>query len=140
MIYTGKDFSIIDFEGEPARPLNQRRRKHSPLTDVAGMVRSFSYAAHSALLEYGTANAEGVGILKPWLEVWRGYVGAAFVKSYLETAGEADFIPRDREDLLLMLNAFLMEKAIYELGYELNNRPEWVGIPLIGIKDILDKR
>ena len=62
------------------------------------------------------------------------------MKSYLETAGEADFIPRDREDLLLMLNAFLMEKAVYELGYELNNRPEWVGIPLMGIKDILDKR
>jgi maltose alpha-D-glucosyltransferase/alpha-amylase len=140
VLYTGKDFSIIDFEGEPARPLNQRRRKRSPLTDVAGMVRSFSYAAHSALLEYGTANAEEAGILKPWLEVWRGYVSAAFVKSYLETAGEADFIPGDREDLILLLNAFLMEKAIYELGYELNNRPEWVGIPLGGIKDILDKR
>ena len=140
VLYTGKDFHIIDFEGEPARPLNQRRRKRSPLTDVAGMIRSFSYAAHSALLEHGAANAEQSGILKPWLEVWRCYVCAAFVKSYLETAGDAVFIPRGRENLMILLNAYLLEKAVYELGYELNNRPEWVEIPLSGIKDILDKR
>jgi maltose alpha-D-glucosyltransferase / alpha-amylase len=138
VLHTGKDFMIIDFEGEPSRTLGERRAKRCPLTDVASMIRSFSYAAHSALLSHATIRREDVAILEPWIESWHKYVSALFLESYLETAKNAPFLPKNEEDLKILLKAFLLEKAIYELGYELNNRPDWVGIPLKGIKDILD--
>ncbi|MEJ2721342.1 MAG: hypothetical protein P8181_09410 [bacterium] len=138
VLYTGKDFVIIDFEGEPARTLNERRRKHSPLTDVAGMIRSFSYAAHSALMKHAAMRPSDTETLRPWMGVWESDMSAAFLRSYLETAGDAPFIPEDREALGILLEVFLLEKAVYELGYEINNRPGWVGIPLKGIRRILD--
>ncbi len=139
VLHTGKDFVIIDFEGEPARTLTERRRKRSPLTDVAGMIRSFAYAGRSALMEHSDMRAEDAEILEPWMEVWLSYVCAAFVKSYLDTAGAAPFVPEDPEDIDRLLKAFLLEKAVYELGYELNNRPDWAAIPLQGIRDVLDE-
>ncbi len=138
VLHTGKDFIIIDFEGEPSRTLGERRAKRCPLTDVASMIRSFSYAAHSALLSRASIRREDVAILEPWIESWHKYVSALFLESYLETAKNAPFLPKNKEDMNILLKAFLLEKAIYELGYELNNRPDWVGIPLKGIKDILD--
>jgi maltose alpha-D-glucosyltransferase/alpha-amylase len=137
VLHTGKDFVIIDFEGEPSRTLGERRAKRCPLTDVASMIRSFSYAAHSALLNHSTLRREDLPILEPWIEAWHKYVSALFLQSYLKTAENAPFLPKNKEDLKILLEAFLLEKAIYELGYELNNRPDWVGIPLKGIKDIL---
>lgn len=138
VLYTGNDFVIIDFEGEPERTLSERRLKRSPLRDVAGMIRSFHYAAHNAILKYSSIRLEDIPVLEPWTDLWYKYVGGTFLRSYLNTAGKAPFIPENKEDLEIMLKAFLLEKAVYEIGYELNNRPEWVMIPMKGIKHLLE--
>jgi maltose alpha-D-glucosyltransferase/alpha-amylase len=137
VLYTGKDFVIIDFEGEPARELTERRLKRSPLRDIAGMVRSFHYAAYMALLKEASLRSEDIPVLEPWTDLWYRYVSGVFIRSYLETVGNAPFIPAEKKELEIILNAFLLEKAVYELGYELNNRPEWVIIPFRGLKDLL---
>jgi maltose alpha-D-glucosyltransferase/alpha-amylase len=138
VLYTGKDFIIIDFEGEPARELSERRLKRSPLRDVAGMIRSFHYAAYFALLKEASIRSEDIPVLEPWANLWYRYVSGVFLWSYFKTVGKASFIPTDREELEVTLKAFLLDKAVYELGYELNNRPEWVIIPLKGIKELLE--
>src|SRR5581483_3011318 len=142
VLWTGKDFVIIDFEGEPARPLSERRMKRSPLRDVAGMLRSFHYATHAALLDQinaGLLNAHGRGAtaVEPWLQFWYKWVAATFLKAYFTRAGDSPIIPRNPADLRILLDAFMLEKAVYELSYELNNRPDWVRIPLRGIVQML---
>jgi len=137
VLFTGSDFVIIDFEGEPARPLAERRRKRSPLQDVAGMLRSFHYAAYAPLLQPGNARGSSYEELGSWAQYWQKWVSAAFLKSYLRVSGNAIFLPKDREDLALLLDLYLLDKAVYELGYELNNRPSWVRIPLGGIAQLL---
>ncbi len=137
VLFTGKDFIIIDFEGEPARSLTERRIKQSPLRDVAGMIRSFHYAAYFALFKQATVRPGDIHVLRPWTELWHRYISAVYLDSYLETAHEALFIPREREELNVMLRAFILEKAVYELGYELNNRPAWAIIPLGAISDFI---
>jgi maltose alpha-D-glucosyltransferase/alpha-amylase len=140
VLYTGKDFVIIDFEGEPARPISERKIKRSPLRDVAGMLRSFHYAAYVALqrLEQGgLIRAEELAFLEPWAQFWHLWVGAFFLKAYLETALEGRLLPQDEEELRLLLDIYVLEKAVYEVGYELNNRPQWVKIPLQGIEQVL---
>jgi maltose alpha-D-glucosyltransferase/alpha-amylase len=140
VLYTGKDFVILDFEGEPARPLSERRLKRSPLRDVAGMLRSFQYAAYARLFEEaasGLIGAPELPLFESWSLYWESWVGAAFLGAYLERAGDASFLPDRRSDLATLLDAYLLEKAIYELAYELNNRPTWVRIPLAGIRQIL---
>ncbi|MGA1876134.1 MAG: maltose alpha-D-glucosyltransferase, partial [bacterium] len=126
VLYTGKDFVIMDFEGEPARPLTERKLKRSPFRDVAGMIRSFHYAAYGALLLHPSYRPEDIVLLEPWIEPWYRYVGGIFLRSYLDTVNHAPFIPRERDELEILLQTFLLEKAVYELGYELNNRPDWV--------------
>ena len=130
VLFTGNDFVIIDFEGEPARPLAERRRKTSPLRDVAGMIRSFHYAAHSPLAEHGALPA-------PWAHFWYSWISATFLQAYLATMAAESILPRTRSELELLLDTFLLEKAMYELAYELNHRPDWVGIPLRGIDQLL---
>ena len=140
VLHAGKDFAIIDFEGEPARPLSERRRKRSALRDVSGMLRSFHYAAMGSMLEHlrhGTLSPSMLDALGPWARLWQVWASWAYLKEYLKAAGGADFIPRDREELRILLDAFLLDKAIYELSYELNNRPDWVAIPLQGISQVL---
>jgi maltose alpha-D-glucosyltransferase/alpha-amylase len=140
VLYTGRDFMIIDFEGEPARPLSDRRRKRSAIRDLAGMLRSFHYAAFGILMEETRSGALGkrdFAAMEPWARLWQIWTSWAFLKSYLETAGRANFITDDRSEFKVLLDAFVLEKAIYELGYELNNRPDWVGIPLHGIEQII---
>ena len=139
VLYTGKDFVVIDFEGEPARELTERRLKQSPFKDVAGMVRSFHYAAFTALHSGASARPEDVPLLQPWAELWYRYVAGIFLVSYLDTVGNASFVPDEKEDLHIMLKAYLLEKAIYELGYELNNRPDWAITPLNAIEDLIGK-
>ena len=139
VLFTGSDFIIIDFEGEPARPISERRIKRSALRDVAGMLRSFQYAAHAALLrrcetEPSPADIEGLAL---WADFWQRWVSAEFLKSYLQAAAGGRFIPGSRDELRILLGALLLEKAVYELSYELNNRPDWVGIPLRGIQQLL---
>ena len=140
VLYTGKDFVIIDFEGEPARPLSERRIKRSPLTDVAGMIRSFHYAAYTALIGQtgGAIPVDNPAILEPWALFWYSWVSAEFLRSYLEMAETDAFLPPSREHLRTLLDAFLLEKALYELAYEVNNRPQWVRIPIEGVIQLLE--
>ena len=137
VLFTGKDFVIIDFEGEPAVALSERRLKRSPLRDVAGMVRSFHYVAHAGFSRYPFMNPEEIPFLEPWVKVWYHYTSTIFLQSYLETVKDAPFLPEKGEDFDTLFNAFLLQKAVYELGYELNNRPDWVTIPVRGIRYIL---
>jgi maltose alpha-D-glucosyltransferase/alpha-amylase len=140
VLFTGNDFIIIDFEGEPARTITERRTKRSPLRDIAGMIRSFHYATYSALLSRASVRPEDVPVLEPWTNTWYCYVSGIFLSSYLKAVEHAPFIPQDREQLETMLETFLLEKAVYELGYELNNRPSWIILPIKGIKQILGKK
>ena len=140
VLFTGRDFVIIDFEGEPARTIADRRRKRSPLRDVAGMLRSFHYACVSTLLEQadaGTVQAGDATRLEAWSEIWYRWSAAAFLRAYLETCAGAPFVPVDPDERRLLLEFFLLEKALYEVAYELNHRPTWLRIPLRGIRDLL---
>jgi len=130
------DFVILDFEGEPARPLADRRAKQCPLKDVAGMLRSFSYAAYSSLINYTTRHSEDIASLEPWAQLWERCVSAEFLHAYRETAHGAEFLPADADDFRKLLDVFLVDKALYEVLYELNARPEWVRIPLMGIMSL----
>ena len=136
VLHTGKDFVILDFEGEPARPLSERKLKRSPLRDVAGMMRSFQYAAYSALWQ-PAMRAEDVPFLERWADLWYRAMGSIFLQSYLSTTASAVFIPPNQDDLNVFLEAYLLDKAVYEVGYELNSRPDWVVIPIRGIKHLL---
>jgi maltose alpha-D-glucosyltransferase/alpha-amylase len=129
------DFVLLDFEGEPARPLVERRQKQSPLKDVAGMVRSFSYAAQSGvnhfLAEGGSETAPGA--LAGWAMLWENSVASEFLKAYrVAIAVNSNLIPPP-EQAQTLYTAYLLEKALYELLYELNNRPTWLRIPISGI-------
>src|SRR6476619_2052093 len=136
VLYTGKDFVILDFEGEPARPLSERKLKRSALRDVAGMMRSFQYAAYSALWQ-PAMRQEDVPFLEKWADIWYREMSSTFLQSYLAATSDALFIPRNEADLRIALEAYLLDKAVYEIGYELNHRPDWVVIPIRGIKHIL---
>jgi maltose alpha-D-glucosyltransferase/alpha-amylase len=133
VLVTEGDVIILDFEGEPARPLAERRAKTSPLRDVAGMLRSFGYAALTGLGAATTTRPEDVERLAPWADLWETWVSAAFLRAYLAATGGASFLPSRADDRDMLLQAFVLDKALYELGYELNNRPDWVHIPLTGL-------
>ena len=139
VLYTGHDFVIIDFEGEPARTLYERRLKRLALRDVAGMLRSFHYACQAALRS-GQIAPELLPRMQAWARFWSECVSMAFTRSYLSTAGTASFVPQTAPDLELQLTTMLLEKALYELRYELNSRPDWVRIPLRGILDLVAAR
>jgi maltose alpha-D-glucosyltransferase / alpha-amylase len=127
------DYVILDFEGEPARPLAERRAKFSPLKDVAGMLRSLSYAAYSGLINHAARRPEDWKSLEPWARLWEQSMGSEFLRAYRSTAQDAPFLPASEEGMRKLLAAFLLDKALYELSYELNNRPTWVRVPLMGI-------
>lgn len=134
---TGKDFVIMDFEGEPARAISERKLKQSPLRDVAGMIRSFHYAPHAALFLNQSFRPEDRELLERWIEPWFRCVTMRFTRSYFETLGDSPVVSPDPGDRSTLLNALLAEKAAYEVGYELNNRPAWTIIPLKGIQDVI---
>ncbi|MBK0402992.1 maltose alpha-D-glucosyltransferase [Adhaeribacter sp. BT258] len=138
VLFTGKDFVILDFEGEPARSYSERRLKRSPLRDVAGMIRSFHYAAYNALVQDAYLVKENSEEMEYWAEQWYHYVSGFYMESYLEKMQDKNILPDNTEDFEVLIQTFLLEKAIYELGYELNNRPDWVLIPLRGIKSIMN--
>lgn len=141
VLYTGNDFVITDFEGEPARSLSERRLKRSPLRDVAGMLRSFHYAAHSALIKQASLLPIPEGnmpVLQQWARFWYTWVSREFLNAYLDTMGQTGLLPDSPDDLKILLDVFLLDKAIYEVGYELNNRPDWVKVPLQGILQLIE--
>jgi maltose alpha-D-glucosyltransferase/alpha-amylase len=140
VLHTGADFVIIDFEGEPSRPLSERRIKRSALRDVAGMLRSFHYAPYAVVFgqSQGTfIRTEDIGVLESGARFWHRWVSAAFLGAYLEESAGAAHLPRTREELHVLLDAHLLEKALYEISYELNNRPDWARIPIRGVLDLL---
>jgi maltokinase len=127
VLWTGEDWVVLDFEGEPARPLAERRNKRSPLRDVAGMLRSFAYAASAVEITRGSPPAEG----------WEERARAQFLSGYWERV-DRTIVPSGEDGRAKLLTVFELEKAVYELRYELNNRPDWVGIPVAGIARLLD--
>jgi len=140
VLFTGNDFFITDFEGEPIRPLSERRLKRSALRDVAGMLRSFHYAAWAALSEQSdraSSAAPEAQANEGWARAWFAHVSAAFLNGYLTVMGNSDVLPQDPAELASLLEIYLLEKAIYELGYELGNRPPWAFIPLHGLLELL---
>jgi maltose alpha-D-glucosyltransferase / alpha-amylase len=132
------DYVIIDFEGEPMRTVAERRAKQSPLKDVAGMLRSYHTAAYAGLFAFTQNQPEAFARLRPWAELWFGWVSAAFLRGYRAGAHGQAFVPNDSTAFAELLDAFMLEKAFYELQYELNNRPDWVRIPLRGILTLLE--
>jgi maltose alpha-D-glucosyltransferase / alpha-amylase len=140
VLWTGKDFVIIDLEGEPMRPITERRLKRSPLRDVAGMLRSFDYAARAALREIPATNGGSpppADRLQELADLWISWTSSAFLRGYRDVTGSSAFVPHDPEEYRTLLSAYVLEKAIYEVGYELNNRPTWVGVPLRGLSNLL---
>ncbi|HZF11456.1 MAG TPA: phosphotransferase, partial [Thermoanaerobaculia bacterium] len=146
VLYTGRDFVLLDFEGEVERPLSERRLKRSPLRDVASMLRSFHRAAQAAFFaerKRGMVQGAALTALAGWLGHWERAAAAAFLRAYLERsrAGAAPYLPATREELSLWLDVYRLERAVSELAFELaselNYRPDWIGVPLQGIRQVL---
>jgi maltose alpha-D-glucosyltransferase/alpha-amylase len=131
VLFTGKDFMIIDFEGEPGFSFSERRLKKSPMKDVAGMMRSFHYAAFGKILLNENYREKDLEFLEQWAEQWQHYVSRFYLGAYLEKMGMDKSLSHEDE---ILIRTYLLEKAVYELGYELNGRPDWVNIPLRGIR------
>jgi len=127
------DYVIVDFEGEPVRSLLYRQAKQCPLKDVAGMLRSFSYAAHTAFTNHTARRPDDSDRLAPWVQLWELAVAGEFLRSYRFHCGSARFLPETYDGFEALLEAFVLDKALYELRYELDNRPAWVHIPLAGM-------
>jgi maltose alpha-D-glucosyltransferase/alpha-amylase len=136
VLWTGDDFTIIDFEGEPTRSLAERREKHSPLKDVAGMLRSFDYARHVALAEWRRKEQrDDASSVAAGLSQWLDEASRAFLAGYREEVDASCLLPpvEDLASRAALCGVYLVEKAVYELSYELNNRPDWVSIPLAAL-------
>jgi maltokinase len=127
-LYTPRGWVILDFEGEPARPLPERRQKRSPLRDVAGMLRSFAYVASAAEILRG----------RPAPENFETRARETFLEQYFKTVDPA-LLPAGEAPIRHLLSVFELEKAVYELRYELDNRPDWVPIPVMGILRLLEE-
>jgi maltose alpha-D-glucosyltransferase / alpha-amylase len=141
ILWTGRDFIIIDFEGEPARPLGERRIKRSPLRDVAGIIRSFDYATRTAMRSpfVEDLSPESRASLSDWARAWTHWVSATFLGHYFEIAGDGPLLPETLDERRRMLHAHLLDKAMYEVAYELDNRPDWLDVPIQGLLDLLDE-
>jgi len=141
VLYTGRDFVMIDFEGETRRPLTERRLKRSPLRDVAGMVRSFDYAASfSVERQASTGGAPGqIRLLELWAKFWTTWVTPVFLTSYVNTARQASLLPDGERELAILLNAYLLDKAISEITYELDGRPDWLRVPIRAILRMMEE-
>jgi maltose alpha-D-glucosyltransferase/alpha-amylase len=140
VLWTGKDVVIIDFEGEPGRPLSERRHRRSALADVAGMLRSFHYAAFGTLLNPrvgGAVRPEDIAQLEPWASAWYATVSSTFVDAYMTEAVGQPFVPSEESEQVALLELTMLQKVLYELAYELNNRPDWVSVPLRGLLELL---
>ena len=137
VLRTEEDFVILDFDGDPAQSIAERREKQSPLKDVAGMIRSYSYAAYAALFTFGVHAPDDYAALEPWAGTWAHWAADAFLKGYSEVIDEAPLWPRDGRVRNALLSAFTLDKALRELGYELNNRPDWVRVPLGGLHRLI---
>jgi maltose alpha-D-glucosyltransferase/alpha-amylase len=132
------DIMLLDFEGEPARPLDERRAKGSPVRDVAGMLRSFDYAAWAAVFHFAASDPTAVERLLPPALAWRDLAQAAFMEGYRGAIGDdTPSWPSDPADADRLLRLFTIQKLFYEIGYEAANRPTWLRIPVSGVRALL---
>lgn len=132
----GGEWIVLDFEGEPTRSLEERRAKMSPIRDVAGMLRSFDYGVEVGVKAFHSDDFRVRNAVRTWADAWRERVRGEFIAAYRETVGNADFMPRGAGAFERVLAVFELEKALYELDYEMNNRPDWLWVPLQGIVEI----
>jgi maltose alpha-D-glucosyltransferase/alpha-amylase len=139
VIWAENDYYIVDFEGEPARTLAERRRKQLAVKDVAGMLRSFSYAAYAGLSAYTVTRPDQLTRIETWARCWQAWASAAFLRTYFDVAGRGVFMPAELAESERLLQAFVLDKAFYELRYELNSRPDWVRVPLWNILRLLNR-
>jgi maltose alpha-D-glucosyltransferase/alpha-amylase len=142
VLHTGKDFVFVDFEGDPRRPLSERRIKRTALRDVASLIRSFDYVAYAALfkqVELGILNQERLSQLEPWAVFWHRSISGAFLRAYCDSAAKGDFLPKSEIEFRQLLTAHLLEKAIHEVAYEVEHRPAWARIPLRAILRALEQ-
>jgi maltose alpha-D-glucosyltransferase/alpha-amylase len=137
VLWVDNDYVILDFEGEPTRSVAERRAKFSPIRDVAGMLRSYHYAAFAGLFSFTQDRPADFSRLAVWADLWQQWTSSTFLDAWLKTAHGAEFVPASKADLALLLDGFTLAKALYELAYELNNRPDWVRIPLSGVLRLL---
>jgi maltose alpha-D-glucosyltransferase/alpha-amylase len=137
MLIVKDDVYIIDFEGEPRRSLAERRLKAPAARDVAGLIRSIDYSATAAFERALLAGPDEHGRIAAGLEDWRMHSVATFLDAYREALGEHDLWPKDRGASDRLLDFFLLEKAFYEIEYELSHRPDWLRVPLAGALRIL---
>lgn len=140
VLFIGNDLMIRNFDGPVGRPLSERRIKRSALRDVASMIRSLHYAAHAVSFGYVPGVLKGreqVARIDRWGEHWHEWVSAIFLQSYLESSRGMDFLPRTDSEKEILLRAHLIEKALLEISFELEYRPEWVGIPVHGLSSLL---
>ncbi len=142
ILWTGDDVVFIDFEGEPARTMGDRKTKRSPLIDVAGMLRSFDYAVEKAVtgqLQGSALRPADEKTLRPWARRWLTAASATFLRAYVGQAGTTGLLPADLQQLSSLLRIYILEKALYEVGYEANHRPDWIEVPLRGVLALLEE-
>ncbi|MEO9253931.1 MAG: hypothetical protein ABI305_00195, partial [Tepidiformaceae bacterium] len=139
VLTSGADWVFIDFEGEPSRSLGERRVKRSPLRDVAGMVRSFYYASEFSLRRFAldVEDEARSASTREWCRVWYLTTSATFLRAYLDRIAPAGVIATDPAETRFLLDTFMLDKAFYELSYEMDNRPSWVDIALRGVVEVL---
>jgi maltose alpha-D-glucosyltransferase/alpha-amylase len=137
VLWTGKDFVVVDFGQDPNKPLPERRRKRSPLRDVASMLRSFDFSATMALRDPATVRESERGAAEPWAKLWATWAPATFLSAWLETSGDAPFVPHQRAELEMLLDTQLLEKALDELGAELGKRDDWAFAALRALLEMM---
>ncbi len=140
VLFNGKDFFIIDFEGEPMHSISERRLKKSPFKDVAGMMRSFHYAAYGQLVLNQNYRKEDMPFLEEWALQWYHYVSQFYLTAYLDRVEGNNFLPPDDAGKNLLLRNYMLEKAIYEVGYEMGSRPDWLRVPVRGVLYLMQQR
>ena len=139
VLYNGKDFYIIDFEGEPLLSISERRLKKTPFKDVAGMIRSLHYAAYGQLYLNDEYLLEDLPTLEKWAHQWFHYVSQLYLTAYLDKVQGQSFVPNKEAHIQLLLRTYTLEKAIYEIGYEMNARPQWLKIPIRGLLYVMEE-
>jgi maltose alpha-D-glucosyltransferase/alpha-amylase len=136
ILFTGSSFAILNFEGDPSRPMSQRRLKRSPVLDVAAVVGSCHFAAHKALSQYSTLQYEDIQNLQPWVNVWHRTVSGAFLNAYLDSVKGCAFLPRKRSQFRLLLTHFLLEKGFHEIYHSLDSRQERIAPLINGLQNV----
>jgi maltose alpha-D-glucosyltransferase/alpha-amylase len=137
VLLTGKDLVIQDFGGDPYRSYGERRIRRSALWDIASMIASIYYVSYEGFFTNNQVSKEDVHALLPYADQWAFYMSSFFLKKYFENIGDGPLVPKDKEDLQMVLETFLVERGLNHLNYELNKRPDWVVVPLRLLKSIL---